>query len=76
MAELWQTYGNWIIYGTFFVLMIGHHFFMGHGGHRERSAGDDTAHAAHAHGSAAATDAPAQAQRRRHSGGCHWRAPV
>ncbi len=72
MAELWQAYGNWIIYGAFFVLMIGHHFFMGHGGHRERerAAGSETAGTDHVHG-AAAGGAEAAVQRRRHSGGCH-----
>ncbi len=71
MVEFWQAYGSWIIYAAFFFLMIGHHFFMGHGGHQPRAAGGESAGTDHVHGSAAATDAPAQAQRRRHSGGCH-----
>jgi hypothetical protein len=36
MAELWQAYGNWILFALFFMLMIGHHLFMGHGGHGAR----------------------------------------
>ncbi len=36
MAEFWQAYGNWILFALFFILMIGHHLIMGHGGHGGR----------------------------------------
>ncbi|MDQ7851161.1 MAG: hypothetical protein QN152_09845 [Armatimonadota bacterium] len=45
MAELWQAYGNWILFALFFILMMGHHLFMGHGGHGgRRVAAGGTAH--------------------------------
>lgn len=34
MAELWQAYGSWVVYGLFFLLFLWLHGFMhGHGGH-------------------------------------------
>ena len=76
MADFWQAYGNWILYILFFLLMVGHHFFMGHGGARaSRGAGG------HAHGpedqddqepaSTDEVDRQAPSSRHRHGGGCH-----
>jgi hypothetical protein len=77
MAEFWQAYGNWILYILFFFLMVGHHFFMGHGGHARGSRGAG----GHAHGpedqddqeasSTDEVDRPAPSSRHRHGGGCH-----
>jgi len=40
MAELWQSYGSWVLYGLFFLVFLWLHGFMhghgGHGGHGER----------------------------------------
>ncbi|MDR7451323.1 MAG: hypothetical protein QN141_05270 [Armatimonadota bacterium] len=35
MAELWQAYGTWVLYGLFFLAFLWLHGFMhgGHGGH-------------------------------------------
>lgn len=34
MAELWQSYGTWILYGLFFIVMVLLHGRMhGHAGH-------------------------------------------
>lgn len=34
MADIWQNYGSWILYGIFFVLMVLMHTGMhGHAGH-------------------------------------------
>lgn len=37
MAELWQAYGTWVLYGLFFLVFLWLHGFMhgrgGHGGH-------------------------------------------
>jgi len=48
MAEFWQSYGSWILYGAFFLLMLRLHGSMrgGHGGfcsHRDdaKTAGED-----------------------------------
>lgn len=65
MAEFWQAYGNVIIFAAFFILMMGHHLFMGHGGHGTRGG-----RGGHAHGSGDEADAPDDG-RRRQSGGCH-----
>ncbi len=52
MAELWQSYGSWIAYGFFFIVMLLLHGRMhGHGGHGEHShqtAGDPTQQAVQA----------------------------
>lgn len=58
MAELWQSYGSWILYGLFFLVMVLLHGRMhGHGGHGRQATGDHTTHSAqagaeagHAHG--------------------------
>ncbi len=71
MVELWQSYGSWILYGLFFILMMLLHGRMhGHGGHGRHATGDHTTHAArespvtgHTHDDA---DKPAARQR----GGC------
>ena len=60
MAEVWQSYGSWILYGLFFILMMLLHTRMhGHGAHAGHAAGGHTANAAdgsaadgHAHGDA------------------------
>lgn len=75
MADVWQTYGSWILYGIFFVLMVLMHAGMhGHAGHgrgrtaqdREAAASGDPAEASaerHAHGSFDRSS-------HRHGGGC------
>ena len=63
MAEFWQAHGNWFIYGALFLLMIGHHLFMGRGH-------SDGGHEGHRHGSPEGTAAEEPPARRR-SGGCH-----
>lgn len=62
MTEFWQAYGNWFIYGALFLLMIGHHLFMGRG-HSSAGHGD--------HGSGAQEGDSAPKPARRSSGGCH-----
>lgn len=74
MAELWQAYGNWILFALFFIFMIGHHLFMGHGGHGTRgTAAGGLEHGeghgeGHTHGTGGIAAAP---RRSRRSGGCH-----
>lgn len=37
MAELWQAYGSWVLYGLFFLAFLWLHGFMhGRGGHGEQ----------------------------------------
>ena len=42
MAELWQSYGSWIVYGFFFIVMMLLHGRMhgGHGAHSNQTAAD------------------------------------
>jgi hypothetical protein len=48
MEAFWQAYGNWILYAAFFILMLGHHLFMGHGGHGDAADRDGHTHGADA----------------------------
>jgi hypothetical protein len=60
MAELWQSYGSWVFYGLFFVVMVllhgRRHGHGGHGSHSSHEPGPDTnagqqdAAGGHAHG--------------------------
>lgn len=53
MAELWQSYGTWVLYGLGFVVFFWLHGFMhgGHGGHAghggTRGGSQGGAHGAH-----------------------------
>ncbi len=72
MSEFWQAYGNWILFAVFFLLMIGHHLFMGHGSHgvargagargRQGAAGGAGDHGCHGTGSGGHGHAPEDAQ--------------
>ncbi len=65
MTEIWQSYGSWILYGLFFVVMIVLHGRMHgghghHGGHDHQATPDPTTRPApggsseHTHGAAGA----------------------
>jgi|GEM_PF-6023684 len=55
MAELWQTYGAWILYAAFFFAMLWMHGFMRGG--RGRQAGHHHPHGDGAEGSSGGAEA-------------------
>ena len=63
MAELWQSYGNWVLWIAMMGLMLWHHGILG-GGHRHGT--DD-----HDHQAPSNDEPAARPDDHRHSGGCH-----
>lgn len=59
MAELWQAYGTWVLYGLGFLLFFWLHGFMhGHGGHGGHGGARGGVTQGGAHGAHAAPDGP------------------